>query len=214
MVFSGKILNKKEQQEIKERVEEFENATGAELVLAIAHESDPYPGSVLRVSIFFALFATLLLSYFVEFSYPYLYVLSQFIFTFLFLPLGRINAVKSLALVDSEVDREVSEKAVEVFFTYCSEKSGHSNEALIYTSLFEKKIEVLVGTNLKERLSQNDLEEVVSIIKDDFSHKNYLQAYRRAIASLEEKVKLRFPDKVSDLGADDLSNDIIWIKNA
>ncbi|MEX1099864.1 MAG: hypothetical protein WEB87_05530, partial [Bacteriovoracaceae bacterium] len=160
------------------------------------------------------LFATLLLSYFVEFSYPYLYVLSQFIFTFLFLPLGRINAVKSLALVDSEVDREVSEKAVEVFFTYCSEKSGHSNEALIYTSLFEKKIEVLVGTNLKERLSQNDLEEVVSIIKDDFSHKNYLQAYRRAIASLEEKVKLRFPDKVSDLGADDLSNDIIWIKNA
>lgn len=209
----GKILNKKQEQIIKSKVEEFENQTGAELVVAIANESDPYPGAVVRISIFLALFATLILSYIVEFAYPYLYVISQFVLTFLFLPVGRIKALKSMALVDSEVQREVGEKAVETFFVHCSEKSGHSNEALIYTSLFEKRIEVLVGKNLKEKLPQETLDSIVVLIKEDFSKKNYVEAYEKAIDLLREKVLEAFPEKLSDNSADELKNDVLWLKN-
>lgn len=214
IMFSGKILNKKEEQDIKERVESFENNTGAELVVAIAHESDPYPGAVMRISLLMALFASLLLSYVVEFAYAYLYILAQFFFTFLFLPLGRISSIKSLALVSSEIDREVSEKAIEVFFTHCSAKSSHSNEILLYTSLFEKKIEVLVGENLKDKLGQETLDSIVSIVQEDFGKKKYHDAYTRAITLLEEKVMTEFPEKVSQVGADELKNEILWIKNA
>lgn len=209
----GKILNKKQEQSIKEKVRDFEDATGAELVVAVANESDPYPGAVVRISIFLALFATLILSYIVEFAYPYLYVISQFILTFLFLPLGRIKAFKSLALVGSEVDREVTEKAIEVFYTHCSEKSSHSNETLIYTSLFEKRIQVLVGANLKDKLPQEILDSIVHLIKEDFSKKNYAEAYEKAIALLQEKVLEAFPDKVSDMTSGELNNDVLWIKN-
>lgn len=212
-MFSGKILSKKEEKEIQERVVEFENKTGAELVVAVAQESDPYPGAALRISVLIALFASLLLSYIVEFAYPYLYILAQFLFTFLFLPLGRIKAVKNLALVDSEIDREVNEKAVEVFFTHCTEKAGHSNEILFYTSLFERKVEVLVGQNLKEKLGQEVLEEVVEIFKKDFGQKKYFEAYRRSIEALEEKVLEAFPEKVSERGADDLKNEVLWLKS-
>ena len=212
MLFSGKILNKHEEEEIKEKVVEFENNTGAELVVAIANESDPYPGAVMRLSLFFSLFATLLLAYIVEFAYAYIYVLAQFLFTFLFLPLGRINAIKHLALVDSEIDREVSEKALEIFFVHCSEKSTHSNEILLYTSMFEKKVEILVGKSLKEKLSQETLDSVVAIMKEDFAQKNHAQAFKRAISLLEEKVLEAFPEKVSEIGANELKNDILWIK--
>lgn len=212
MIFSGKILNKHEEEEIKEKVVEFENNTGAELVVAIANESDPYPGAVMRLSLFFSLFATLLLAYIVEFAYAYIYVLAQFLFTFLFLPLGRINAIKHLALVDSEIDREVGEKALEVFFVHCSEKSSHSNEILLYTSMFEKKVEILVGKSLKEKLSQETLDSVVAIMKEDFAQKSYAQAYKRAISLLEEKVLEAFPEKVSEIRANELKNDILWIK--
>lgn len=213
MIFDGKILNKKEEQEIKESVVEFENNTGAELVVGITHESDPYPGAVVRISIFLALFTTLLLSYVVEFAYPYFYILVQFLLTFLFLPLGRIKAIKGLALVDSEVEREVGEKAVEVFFTHCSEKASHSNEVLIYTSLFEKKIEILVGKNLKEKLSQETLNSVLAIIQEDFKQKQYANAYKRAIKELETKILEVFPDKVSSIEANELKNEVLWIKN-
>lgn len=213
-MFSKKMLGKKEEQIIKERVIEFENKTGAELVLAVARDSDPYPGAVLRISLFFSLFASLILAYIVEFAYSYMYILAQFLFVFLFLPLGRVKALKSMALVDSEVDREVSEKAVEVFFTHCSEKSSHSNEVLIYTSLFERKIEVLVGANLKEKLGQEILDTAVDIFKEEFSQKNYLTAYEKAITALEERILDAFPDKVSQVGADELKNEILWIKNA
>ncbi len=76
-----------------------------------------------------------------------------------------------MALVESEVEREVGEKAIETFFTHCSEKSSHSNEILIYTSLFEKRIEVASGKSLKEKLPQDALDSIVVLIKEDFSKK-------------------------------------------
>lgn len=206
-----KILNKKEQEELKERVVQFENNTGAELVIAIAQESDPYPGAVVRMAIFISLLATLILAYTIEFAYPYMYILAQFILTFLILPVGRINKVKSLALVDAEVDRETTEKSIEVFFTHCSDKSSHSNECLIYTSLFEKRVNVLVGRNIKEHVDQETLNEVVEIIKNGFKQKNHFQAYKDAISKLEEKILIAFPERVSDVSANELKNDILWL---
>ncbi|MBG59673.1 MAG: hypothetical protein CME67_04105 [Halobacteriovoraceae bacterium] len=211
MILNKKILNKEEEQQLKERVAQFENNTGAELVLAVANESDPYPGAVLRSALFLSFFTTLLLSYFIEFGYSYLYIVSQLILTFLFLPLSRMKLFKSWALVDSEVDREVKEKALEVFFTHCSEKASHSNETLIYTSLYEKRIEVLVGKNIKEKILQEDLEEIVNKIKDGFGKKSYLKAYRDGLELLESKLLEAFPEKVSQSGADELSNSVLWL---
>lgn len=211
MILNKKILNKEEEAKLKERVVQFENNTGAELVLAVAKESDPYPGAVLRSSIFLAFFTTLLLSYFIEFGYSYLYILCQLILTFLFLPLSRLRLFKSWALVDSEVEREVQEKALEVFFTHCSEKASHSNETLIYTSLYEKRIEVLVGKNIKEKITQADLEEIVLKVKEGFTQKSYLKAYEDGLAALEEKLLAAFPEKVSQSGADELSNNVLWL---
>ena len=80
-------------------------------------------------------------------------------------------------------------------------------------SLFEKRIQVLVGANLKEKLPQETLDSIVHLIKEDFSKKNYAEAYEKAIALLQEKVLEAFPEKVSDMTAGELKNDVLWIKN-
>ncbi|MCO4754196.1 MAG: TPM domain-containing protein [Bacteriovoracaceae bacterium] len=211
MILNGKIFNKNEEEQLKQRVIQFENNTGAELVIAVAKESDPYPGAVLRSSIFMSFFTTLLISYFIEFAYSYLYVVSQLILTFLFLPLARINIFKSWALVDTEVEREVDEKALEVFFTHCSDKASHSNETMIYASLFEKRIEILVGKNIKEKIEQEELQDIVDTIKQGFIEKNYFTAYKNGLDLLEEKLIAAFPEKVSQSGADELSNNVLWL---
>lgn len=210
-MFEKRQLTKKEEELVTTKIIDFENQTGAELVLAIAKSSDPYPAAGLRIAIFLSFVLSTLLAYFIDFSFSFLYILIQFVLVFLIAPFTQIPWVKRLGLIDFEVEREVGEKALEIFYTKCSELSEHSNEALIYISQFERRIEVLVGKRLREKISQEQLDEVIQKIQSGYEKKHYLEANIHGIEMLQKYILEAFPDKVSQNHANDLSNQILWL---
>jgi uncharacterized membrane protein len=125
--------------------------------------------------------------------------------------IGRHPGAKKLALSDSEVDRETFEKALECFHSMGTSRVSHKTTAMIMVSILERKIHVLVDDKLKTQISQNELDELVTIMRSHFKLRAMGDGFIRSIESLEEKILKDFGGKVSDVNPAELKDQIIFI---
>ncbi len=211
MSWKRKILSHDEEQKIEAKIATFEKNTHSELILCIAKASDPYPGAVLRLAIFIVLALSFLASIYLEFEHSYYLVISQFVLLFPLLYLCQIPFFKKVALTKSEVNRETHEKAVEMFFTFGNSQTSHQASAMIYLSLYERKIELLIGPKLSEKISQTELNELIASMRNSFKEKKFYEGILNAIEIWEKELIEYFPEKVLQNSQEDISNQIRWV---
>lgn len=196
---------------VEKRLKTFEENTGCELLLVLARESDLYPGASFRFGIIGGFTLTLVLSFFIEFEHSYFWPFIMLVFTLFMIWLGHFRGLKQLVLSDVEVERESFEKAVECFHTLGTSRVSHKVTAMIFVSILERKIFVMVDELLKTKITQEELDELVSIMQTHFQKGNMALGYTASIESLEEKILRDFGGKVSEINPDELDDKLHFL---
>lgn len=191
---------------IESRLKTFEANTGCELLLILASSSDQYPGASWRFGILSGFVITFIFSLFFEFHHSYIWPVATLVITLFMTWIGHFDWAKKYALSDIEVERECFEKALENFHTLGTSQVSHKVTAMIMVSLLERKIMVLVDEELKSKISQPELDELVTIMRKHFKENHIALGFVESIASLEEKILHDFGGKVSDANPSELKD--------
>ncbi len=199
-------ISQEDKELIESRLKTFESNTGCELLLILAGESDQYPGASWRFGILSGFVLTFIFSLFFEFHHSYIWPVATLIITLLMTWIGHFNWAKKFALSEIEVERETYEKALEYFHTLGTSKVSHKVTAMIMVSLLERKIMVLVDEELRSKITQPELDELVTIMRKHFKENHMALGFIESIASLEEKILNDFGGKVSDANPSELKD--------
>lgn len=204
-----KILNNTEEKSIENLIASLEEKTGAELTLAIYQEADPYPASYYRMAIFPTLFWVSIMEMIFYLSPTSIIAVIILSYVFLFFA-GEKLGLKKFFLSKTEVAREVKEKACELFFTKGLTKTDSKVGMILLISLLERKIELVVDQKIKEKISQDVLDQMVQTISSKFKKQDYVSGLSESIQFIQEKILLSFNGKIQEKKSNELSNTIIW----
>jgi len=177
----------------------------------MADTADPYPAAPWRFGFVSSFFISLIFTHFYEFHHALLWPVSFSALLVLMVWIGHWPWAKRLALATWEVERECAEKAIELFHSLGTSKVQHKVTAMIAVFALEHEIEVLVDEKLKEKISKQDLDELVSIMSKHFKQGNMGLGLVQSIQSLEEKILKDFGGKVSDAPPSELKDTIHFI---
>jgi uncharacterized membrane protein len=204
-------LNQENIKQIESRIKQFEEQTGCELLLVVAKNSDPYPAASLRFGVVSSFLTTLIFSYYFEFHHQASWPISILILTVIFTWLGGFSWAKKLALSSWETKRECREKAIECFHSLGTTQVDHKVTAMIMISLLEKRIEILVDQKIKQKVSENDLNDLIHLMLSDFKNNNFSSGLIKSIECLEKKILTSFSGKVAENSPEKLSNTIHFL---
>lgn len=196
---------------VEDRLQQFERNTGCELLLVVANTADPYPAAPWRFGFISAFLISMAFTYFFEFQQALLWPVSFFLLLALMVWIGHWPWAKRLALASWEVERECTEKALELFHGLGTSKVAHKVTAMIAIFALEREIEVLVDEKLKEKISKPDLDELVQIMSKHFSEGHMGLGLVHSIQCLEEKILKDFGGKVSDVPPSELKDTIHFL---
>lgn len=198
---------------VENRLKEFEQKTGCDLLLVVTNASDPYPGASWRFAFVASFVTTFIFSYYFEFHHSWMWPVFMATISLLMYFLGRLPNLKQLALSDWETARECKEKAIEYFHNLGTSKVHHKVTAMIMISILERNIQVLVDEKLKKEITQQELNELVEIMKIQFKSGNMTRGLLNSIENLESKILKDFGGKVSTNHHSELSDKIQFIIN-
>jgi uncharacterized membrane protein len=196
---------------VEERIKQFEELTGSELLIVMAKSADEYPAASMRFGLIGGFSITFIFSLFFEFYHGYYWPIFMLFSCLLMTLLGKIDWVKRSALSDIEINRETSEKAIELFHTIGSSKVSHKVTAMIMVSLLERRVIVLVDEILKKEVTQAKLDELVSIMRPYFKTGDMAQGLVKSIEVLEQKILTDFNGRVTQVNHNELSNKIRFL---
>ena len=205
------ILIQDDVQLVEDRLKKFETATGCELLLVVAKASDPYPAAPVRFGLVSAFVLLFVFSLLYEFQHAWIWPVSFFAVAILMTWVGHFSWTKKLALSDWEIDRETREKSIECFHTLGTSRVSHKVTAMIMVSVLERRINVLVDEELKEKLSQDDLNSLVEMMKKHFKEGNMALGFVSSIETLEKKILTSYSGPVSQNKPSELLDTIQFI---
>lgn len=186
----------KEKKNIENSISKFEKNTSCELIVVIAKKSDPYNQAAWRGAF---LISTILSSGIIfsglihDLFWFYLIHIVQFIILLEILPL--MNADRYFCH-RKEINRETEEKAQEAFLRF-HQKHNLQRSVLFFLSLWERKIQILVGEELKYKLSENELEKTIQTLIPEFKKSEFPSGIIKGIQFLEEKIIEKAPSKTT-----------------
>ena len=205
------ILIQEDAKLVEAKLIHFEKNTGCDLLLIIANASDPYPAASLRFGMIAGFLITLVFSYYLEFHEGWMWPLFMLIISSLMTWVGHVSWAKRLALSDREVARECAEKGLEYFHTLGTSKVSHKVTAMIMISSLEKNIQLLVDEKLKTQITQQEMDELIALMKEHFKKGNVGLGLISSIQRLEDKIVKDFGGKVSEAPLSELSDTIHFI---
>jgi putative membrane protein len=188
-----------------------EENTSAEIVAIVKAQSDQYFESILMVSIvvMFIVFTFLMFSPAVLGDYMF-YTLSLAGFIIPAILLQTVNSLNRLFIPEKVMLRAVEIKARAIF-----QKAGISLTRkriglLIYCSIFEKRVYVLVDEGIKRSLPYSALEQLEVDFQKAIANKNPIQAIADEILRMKSILSLYIPKTPDDMNElpDDLDIEI------
>jgi uncharacterized membrane protein len=196
--------------QIEARIRAFEENTGHELIVAAAPSSDPYPGAAWRGGLLLGLMAAGVALYYWELHPRSLEVLLVGAMALVMVALLRATSLHHFFVLASEADRETLEKSVQLFHGFRQEELGHQAALLLYFSMWERKLHLLVDGELKGKLSQEDLDGVVASIQSDFHKKDFAGGLTRGVTQLEELVLIKVGKRPQSAG-NHVPDKVFWL---
>lgn len=210
MEWKRKILSSEAETQLENKIGELETKSHVEVAVAIMRACDPYPAASLR----FALIGTFAFSLFLvssfTFAHPAYFVVMQFFVLICLGFLGKMYWAKQACLSQGEVEREVAEKANEIFFTMEMHELQSKSMILMLFSLQERRIKIIVGPALRGLVSDQDTDAILSVVQKEFKNKNYHQGIAQALDYIEQRVMAAAPQQRDKNASKHFSNKIIW----
>lgn len=182
----SKILTRKEMKELKEEIQKLSEKYKIYGDIIIEKESDPYPGAVLRISIFLSVILSLISLYVFKFEYDFLVLLLPPIFILFTLPIVRTFNLKAFALSSGEMKREVSEKALETFYAHNIKHIDAKIYFLFYYSILEKRFELIFNDSEDLSIKDSQKERLVESFVKHFKRNEYQLSFMSALNLINE----------------------------
>ncbi len=209
-----KVLDAQQRHLIEEKIKRVREVTGVELLVAIGRSSSRYATARLRFATSFMFVLSLgLLSIpeLMERANPQLIVGMQLIvFSTGLLLGGMIPPIKRLFLLPNERLSEVRSRARDLFQMLGLPQLDPRTGALLYLSVFEKRIELVIDDTLKERIRRDDMNILRDLLNKQMEGVGPYQGLSLGLDVLEEKLMHFYPHRASDSKVPQLSHHIIW----
>jgi len=208
------ILNDQERSRLDQRVAEAEKRTGAQIVLAVIERSNsyaeiPWKAFALAVSVagLFVFFQAMIQPEWFE----YIAVLRAMATT---LAAGAFCALMTVCLPwfarlflnDHRKELEVRQYAESLFLARQLFATRNRSGILLLVSLFERHVIVLPDTGISARLSQESLQEIISLMTPSLASGSVSHALEEGLVKLEE---ILAATATGEAGENELPDEII-----
>ncbi len=195
---------------IEECVERVESETSGEIVPAMMESSDHYAVAHMRLAIIMAfVFAVAFYLLMPELKNPIWLLWVQVPGLVAGYLLAFIPSVKRIFLRQAEIDEEVHQRALEVFFANELHSTRDRNGVLIFISALEKRVEMVADRGIDELVEEGTWNLVVEEMVADLKAKNYTDGVCKAIEKCGAILKEHFPLKEGEHHHDELANSIV-----
>lgn len=195
--------------ELEASIRRFEERTGLELIVVATPVSDPYPGASWRAG---AVLGTLVTLALIPFTPWESYAAHVFV-TAALIGLAAWGLARSrlhhLFLLPSEVERETSEKAAQLFSQFQRQDQVHRASLLVFLSLAEHRFHILVDSTLTELVSQRELESLVTLFSAEFKEAHFCEGLTAGIDKLEAHLLNRI-GKQAGTGTTAVADHVFW----
>lgn len=187
------IVNPKIKHKIKVAINEVEQQSSCELVAVLSRISYNYSFVAIMVSAIVALIVPpfLMLSS-LSFEAIRIYQIQVIVFVLLFLFLN-IEYIARLLTPKSILKRNASQKAKESFMTLGLHQTDNHQAVMLFVSLFEHYVEIIVDDVVSERLSNESWQDIINKFTTDVQNGDFENGYLRAIESIGDILKTEFP---------------------
>jgi len=179
-------------------IKEVETKTSGEIVPVILSQSDFYPAAHFRLALIMGIVFSIICYYNYDFDDPIVLIWGQFPGMLLGYALAYIPFVKRLLTTATEMQEEVYQRALEVFYENKVSMTRDRTGIMIFISLLERKVEVLADCGINEKVDKNYWNELVQDLAMDISKGNRVEGLIKAIEKCGKSLADFFPIKEDD----------------
>lgn len=207
-------VSKTQSQLIKKAIKDSELKAQIEIVPVILSQSDYYPVAHFRLGILMAIvFAILLYLSPLHFINPLWYLTIQLPGFFTGYMLAYLPQLRRYFITKEEIEEEVYQRSVELFFEEKIHMTKDHNGVLILVSLLERKIEIILDHGLLEKCPPESVAEVTKHFAEKMKAGETYEAMRGCIDELSHLFENYFPRQTPKKFSDnEIKDDLIFRK--
>jgi putative membrane protein len=205
-----KLLNEEELSLIKESVEKAEKKTVGEIVPMIVFESDRYPATYFRASLFISLCATCLYYYFFDISDKFENIIFvQFAGVFIGYLLAFIPSIRRFLVSAAERNEEVHQRALQGFIENNLHSTTNRSGVLIMVSLLERRVEILADIGINGKVTPDFWKDMVNKLVLNVKTGHLANGLCQCIDECGELLGRHFPASDDQNLTNELKDDLI-----
>ncbi len=191
-------INDKDRALINEAIKKAEANTSGEIVPVILQQSDFYPAAHFRLALVVGILFAILCYYNYNFNDPIVLIWSQLPGMVLGFVLAYIPMLKRLFTTKFEMQEEVYQRAIQLFYENKISMTRDRTGILIFISLLERKVEMLADCGINEKVEKDYWEKLVSALVIKIKEGKSTEGIITAINSCGENLANSFPIKADD----------------
>jgi len=195
---------------IKEAITKSESKTSGEILPVILSKSDFYPAAHFRLAIVIGILFSIVFYYSYDFNDPISLLWVQLPGMITGYALAFIPFLKRLFTTKHEMNEEVHQRAIEVYFENKVSMTRDRTGIMIFVSLLERKVEVLADCGINNKVEKNYWDELVSSLLLKIASGKLVDGMVSSIESCGKSLEESFPIKSDD--TNEIANDLITDK--
>ena len=202
------FFSEEEKRKIEAATRNVESRTIGEVVVMVAGSSDPYVEADLLGGVVLGSLLSFVLTAFFFHSSIWSFVPISFIF---FFPaewfVRKVSPLKTLFISREKKDDAVRRKAISAFYEHGLYKTRKNTGVLFLLSLLERKVWVLADKGIHEKIGQESLNQVATLVSQGVREKRPCEALCGEIQRMGELLSKHFPVTPGD--TNELPDDVI-----
>ena len=183
---------------ISEAVKKAEAKTSGEILPVIVEKSDFYPAAHFRIALVMGILFSVVFYYNYDFEDPIFLLWIQFPGMIIGYALAFIPFFKRLLTTRAEMDEEVHQRAVGIYFENKVSMTRDRTGVMIFVSLLERRVEVLADCGINAKVGKNYWNEIVDALVSNIAQNKIIEGMVSAIGSCGQKLTAAFPIKSDD----------------
>ncbi len=192
---------------ISEAIKTAESKTSGEIVPVILGSSDFYPAAHFRLALIMGILASLICYYTYDFNDPIMLLFIQLPGMVVGYLLAYLNFFKRLFTSQSEMDEEVFQRALEVFYKNKVSMTKDRTGIMIFISLLERKVEILADCGINEKVEKEYWNNMLNNLLSKIKTNDITSGLAEAIAECGRSLEKSFPIKGDD--TNEISDDLV-----
>jgi len=205
---AGEFFSEEEKEKIKATTQGVESRTIGEIMVMVVESSDPYVEAELLGGVLLGSLLSFVLTVLFFHSSIWSFVPMSFIFFFPSQWLVRkVIPLKALFISRERKADAVGRRAISAFYEHGLYKTRKNTGVLFLLSLLERKVWVLADKGIHEKIGQESLNQVATVVSQGIREGRPCEALCGAIQEIGESLSRHFPVTPGD--TNELPEDVI-----